>query len=81
MKTKRKCINLDPTSPDSLMADDIMYDSTSSIQQAIQNCLSKSLSNPLLPVHANNAAATGAGMIAGEVYRTGADPDVICIVH
>ena len=34
-----------------------------------------------LPVHANNAAALGAGMIAGQLYRTGGDPDPVCIVH
>jgi hypothetical protein len=29
----------------------------------------------------NNAAAIAGGLIAGSIYRTGADPDVLCIVH
>lgn len=32
-------------------------------------------------IYANNAAAIGGGLIAGEIYRTGANPDVLCIVH
>ena len=36
---------------------------------------------PNIPVHANNAAALAAGMIVGSFYRTGADPDPLCIVH
>jgi hypothetical protein len=34
-----------------------------------------------LQVFANNAAAIGGGLIAGDLYRTGADPDVVCVVH
>ena len=34
-----------------------------------------------LVVYANNAAAKKAGLTAGAFYRTGADPDVVCIVH
>ena len=34
-----------------------------------------------VPSHANNAAALAGGLIAGDVYRTGADPDALCIVH
>ena len=34
-----------------------------------------------LPAHANNAAATGAGLVAGDLYRTGGDPDLVCVVH
>lgn len=34
-----------------------------------------------LGVHANNAAAILAGLVIGDLYRTGADPDVVCIVH
>ena len=33
-----------------------------------------------LPVYANNAAAL-ATLVAGQFYRTGADPDVVCVVH
>jgi hypothetical protein len=34
-----------------------------------------------LPVFANNAAATAGGLTAGAFYRTGGDPDVVCVVH
>lgn len=31
--------------------------------------------------YANNAAAVGAGLPVGTVYRTGGDPDLLCVVH
>ena len=34
-----------------------------------------------LPVYANNAAAVAAGLTAGAFYRTGGDPDPVCVVH
>lgn len=34
-----------------------------------------------LPVYANNAAAIAGGKVAGNLYRTGADPDPVCVVH
>jgi hypothetical protein len=34
-----------------------------------------------LPVYANNAAAIAGGLTVGAFYRTGADPDVVCVVH
>ena len=34
-----------------------------------------------LPVYANNAAATAGGLTPGAFYRTGGDPDVVCVVH
>lgn len=36
---------------------------------------------PGLPVYANNAAAVAGGLTAGAFYRTGADPDPVCVVH
>ena len=33
------------------------------------------------PVYANNAAAISGGLGIGTAYRTGADPDQLCIVH
>lgn len=33
------------------------------------------------PSYANNAAAIAGGLIAGDLYRTGGDPDSVCIVH
>lgn len=34
-----------------------------------------------IPVYANNAAAIAGGLAVGDYYRTGADPDPVCIVH
>jgi hypothetical protein len=34
-----------------------------------------------LPSYANNAAATTAGLTAGDCYRDGGDPDHVCVVH
>lgn len=34
-----------------------------------------------LQVYANNAAAITGGLSAGDFYRTGANPDVVCVVH
>jgi hypothetical protein len=34
-----------------------------------------------LPQYANNGAAVTGGLTAGAFYRTGADPDVVCVVH
>lgn len=34
-----------------------------------------------MPIYANNGAAISGGLISGEFYRTGGDPDLVCIVH
>lgn len=34
-----------------------------------------------LPVYVNNAAAISGGLTVGALYRTGGDPDTVCIVH
>ena len=34
-----------------------------------------------LPIYANNAAAITGGLIAGNLYRTGANPDFVAVVH
>lgn len=34
-----------------------------------------------LPAYADNAAALAGGLVAGNLYRTGSDPDTVCIVH
>lgn len=34
-----------------------------------------------LPVYANNAAAISGGLIVGMFYRTGGNPDPVCVVH
>ena len=46
--------------------------------------VSELLNNPNYPnlsVYANNAAALAGGLIVGDLYRTGADPDTVCVVH
>jgi hypothetical protein len=35
----------------------------------------------LPPTYADNAEAVDGGLSAGEIYRTGSDPDFLCIVH
>jgi len=37
--------------------------------------------SPQLAPFANNAAAIAGGLVAGDLYRTGGDPDTVCIVH
>jgi len=34
-----------------------------------------------LPAYANNTAAIGGGLTAGDFYRTNGDPDTVCVVH
>lgn len=34
-----------------------------------------------LPAYANNAAAITGGLVAGDLYRTNGDPDLVCVVH
>ena len=34
-----------------------------------------------VPAYANNAAAIAGGLVQGDLYRTNADPDTLCIVH
>lgn len=42
---------------------------------------STGLNLPTLSAYANNAAALAGGLVAGDLYRTNGDPDVVCIVH
>ena len=39
------------------------------------------ITNPNLPVYANNAAAIAGGLVEGDFYRTGGNPDTVCVVH
>jgi len=41
----------------------------------------KALMLTATPIYANNAAAIAGGLAVGDVYRNGADPDLLCIVH
>ena len=34
-----------------------------------------------LPIYANNTLAISGGLSAGMFYRTGANPDLVCVVH
>ena len=34
-----------------------------------------------LPTYSDNAAAISGGLSAGDLYRTGSDPDTVCVVH
>lgn len=53
---------------------DRVSESVRSLVQAIVDMRS-------LRIFANNAAAVVAGLAPGAFYRTGADPDVVCVVH
>ena len=55
---------------------DVIVTGTPSAQKARLDVLLGSLA-----VYANNAAAKAANLVAGDFYRTGADPDVVCVVH
>jgi len=35
----------------------------------------------MLPIYANNAAALAGGLAIGSLYRTGANPDPVMVVH
>lgn len=39
------------------------------------------LNAPSLQIFANNAAAIAGGLVAGDLYRTGANPDPVFVVH
>jgi hypothetical protein len=39
------------------------------------------LGSTQLPVYANNSGAIAGGLNVGDFYRTGADPDLVCVVH
>jgi len=34
-----------------------------------------------LPIYTNNATALAGGLVPGQSYRLGGDPDHVCIVH
>ena len=36
---------------------------------------------PGLQVFADNAAAIAGGLVQNDLYRNGADPDLVCVVH
>ena len=46
----------------------------------VRNASITHLDHSLLQQCANNAAAIVAGLVTGDLYRTGGDPDLICIV-
>jgi hypothetical protein len=66
---------------------EIPSDVTGGIRQFCENIrlwlreFSSSGINVDIPVYADNAAAIAGGLKAGMFYRTGADPDIIAVVH
>jgi len=57
-----------------------LYFGTNNIlRMTIDNLGNVNLSN--VSVYANNAAAIAGGLTVGTIYRTGGDPDTLCIVH
>lgn len=60
------------------------YDATTGLFTTAQPKYSDLTGTPTIPgllVFANNAAAIAGGLVAGNLYRSGADPDAIFIVH
>lgn len=47
----------------------------------VHNASISHLNLALIPVYANNALALVGGQVQGDLYRTGLDPDTVCIVH
>lgn len=50
-----------------------------SLDRQIQEIVQES--NKPIPVFADNAAALAGGLTPGAFYRTGADPDPVCVAH
>lgn len=57
---------------------DIIYDY---VQSGYGPLTASTLNLTGLDVYADNAAAVLGGLVVGDLYRTGADPDVVVIVH
>lgn len=43
--------------------------------------LSDTIDGAALPIYSNNSTAILGGLGVGDFYRTGANPDVVCVVH
>jgi hypothetical protein len=54
---------------------------TKMVLSNIQLLTTDRLSVSTAPIFANNAEAIAGGLEAGQVYRTGADPDLLAVVH
>jgi len=51
------------------------------IKAGLGNIVGTTLRLTSIPIYASNAAAIAGGLTVGDVYRSGADPDVLRIVH
>lgn len=56
----------------------IVFDSTPTLIQATFTGTTTLVN---LQIFANNAAAVAGGLTVGNLYRTGADPDILAVVH
>jgi hypothetical protein len=73
-----------PTAPDLEDIEDIqrwMRAMVSTLKEMGENIFDDLSRLENLPVYANNSAAVAGGLVAGDFYRTGADPDIVCVVH
>lgn len=50
-------------------------------QAFFRDLVSNGLRTVNIPIYANNAAAIAGGLVIGDFYRTGANPDPVCVVH
>lgn len=51
------------------------------LAESVRSIIATITGTQRLQVFANNAAAVASGLAVGALYRTGADPDVVCVVH
>ncbi len=59
----------------------IIYGNLSSGDVTIPGKLKVGGPNATLQIYANNDAAIAGGLAVGDFYRTGTDPDFVCVVH
>lgn len=51
------------------------------VSESVRSLIQAILGMRSLRVFGSNAAAVAGGLAPGALYRTGADPDVVCVVH
>lgn len=51
------------------------------ISECVRSLVQAVTESQRLQVFANNAKAVAGGLAVGALYRNGADPDLVCVVH
>lgn len=73
-------VNFDGTAPITVTANASTLSGTA-LAAGVISAKIKLLDLASIPPFANNAAAIAGGLASGNLYRTGADPDILAIVH